>query len=130
MPKNDIENLEDIQLLVDDFYGRVREHDMLKDIFNDVLQDRWPHHIEKMYKFWQTILLGEHTYQGTPFLPHAQLPVEEEHFDEWIITFNKTVDDHFQGTRAEKAKWQGARMAQMFLSKIRYYRNNSSIPLI
>lgn len=126
----DIKDLEDIKLLVNNFYDKVRQDAMLKDIFNNVIQDRWPEHLEKMYRFWQTVLLEEHTYYGSPFVPHAPLPVQKEHFDQWMNLFSGTVDELFRGAKAERAKWQGARMAEMFLTKIQYYRNNSSIPLL
>ena len=74
--KNEIISLTDIKLLVDTFYGKVREDELLKDVFNNKIQDRWPEHLEKMYRFWQTVLLEEHTYYGSPFLPHAKLPVD------------------------------------------------------
>ena len=128
--KKDIQNLTDIQLLVDTFYGKVRENSLLKDIFNNIIQDRWPEHLAKMYNFWQTVLLEEHTYYGSPFVPHAKLPVDLEHFDEWLMLFNSTVDDLFEGEKAEKAKWQGQRMAEMFHSKIEYYKNNSSLEIL
>ena len=128
--KKDITTLKDIQQMVDSFYGKVREDDMLADIFNNIIQDRWPQHLEKMYRFWQTVLLEEHTYYGSPFLPHAKLPVEANHFERWLKLFNETVDNLFEGEKATRAKWQGERMAALFLSKIIYYRNNSSIPLI
>lgn len=128
--KKDITNLEDIQLLVNQFYAKVREDEKLKAIFNDKIEDRWPEHLEKMYRFWQTVLLEEHTYNGSPFMAHAQLPVAKEHFDRWIQLFFETVDTYFSGERAEKAKRQGQRMAEMFQSKIEFYRNNAFIPLI
>ncbi|MCW5909988.1 MAG: group III truncated hemoglobin [Cyclobacteriaceae bacterium] len=125
----DIQALDDIRLLVNSFYDKAREDDLLKDIFNNIIQNRWPEHLEKMYRFWQTVLLEEHTYFGSPFLPHAHLPVEKEHFDRWLKLFYETVDEHFSGEKAERAKWQGERMAEMFLSKIQYYRDSSSTPL-
>lgn len=123
--KTDIKDMSDIRLLVDTFYGRIREDDLLADIFNGVIQDRWPEHLEKMYRFWQTVLLEEYTYQGTPFPPHAQLPVDLEHFQRWVQLFNATVDEFFVGEKAERAKWQGQRMAEIFLSKINYFRNKN-----
>lgn len=121
--RSDIQDMSDVRLLVDTFYGRIREDDLLADIFNGVIQDRWPQHLEKMYSFWQTVLLGQYTYQGAPFPPHASLPVDQVHFDRWVGLFNRTVDELFLGTTAERAKWQGERMAQIFLSKINYFRN-------
>lgn len=130
MTRKDISTMDDIRLLVDSFYGNIRKDDLLAGIFNGVIQDRWPQHLEKMHRFWQTVLLEEHTYYGSPFLPHARLPIGEEHFKRWLKLFNETVDDLFEGEKATKAKWQGERMAQMFLLKISYYKDHPSTPLV
>ena len=99
---NDILNLDDVKLVVDCFYGKVRQDEQLKDVFNNVIQGRWPEHLEKMYRFWQTVLLDEHTYHGSPFLPHAKLPVGIEHFNQWLKLFYETVDENFEGEKAER----------------------------
>jgi len=128
--KKDIENLDDIKVMVNNFYDRIREDEILGPIFNNIIQDRWLIHLEKMYKFWQTVLLEEHTYYGSPFPPHAKLPINKSHFDQWIGLFSETVDNLFEGEKAEKAKWQGSRMAEMFQFKIEYYQGNNLKPLI
>lgn len=126
----DITTIEDIRLLVDTFYGKVRLDPTIGAIFIGAIQDRWPEHLEKMYRFWQTVLLGEHTYNGSPFPPHAQLPVDQKHFDAWLKLWYATVDSLFAGEKADEAKWRGDKMAVLFLSKIDYYRNSSASPLI
>lgn len=126
----DITVIEDIQLLVNTFYGKVRADELLGPVFNSVIQDRWPAHLEKMYRFWQTVLLEEHTYYGRPFPPHAQLPIAQQHFDTWLRHWQETVDSLFAGPKAEEAKWRGDRMALMFLSKLDYYRNSTGTPLL
>lgn len=118
--QRDIENLDDIKVLVDEFYGKVRQDELLKNIFEEVIQDRWPQHLEKMYRFWQTVLLGKHTYKGSPFPPHSHLPVDAEHFNRWVKLWIQTVKRHYTGKRADKAIWQGTRMAEMFQSKIQF----------
>lgn len=128
--KKDITELTDIKLLVDTFYNNVRDDSLLAEIFNSKIQDRWPEHLEKMYRFWQTVLLEEHTYHGSPFVPHAKLPVDEKHFNRWIKLFTETVEEHFEGPTASRAIWQGERMAAMFQSKIAYYKNNNLTPLL
>lgn len=128
--KNDIETLDDIKTFVDAFYGAVRQDALLAPIFNDKIEDRWAVHLEKMYRFWQTVLLDEHTYYGSPFMPHAKLPVSKAHFEKWVLLFCQTIDGLFVGEKAERAKWQGKRMAEMFYIKIEYYKNNSTIPLV
>ena len=117
----DISILKDIKLLVDGFYTKVRADELLGPIFHEVIQDRWPDHLQKMYTFWQTVLLKEHTYYGSPFPPHANLPVQKAHFDRWQELFFETVDEYFSGDKAEEAKWRAGKMADMFLMKIEYF---------
>ncbi|HTN45040.1 MAG TPA: group III truncated hemoglobin [Flavipsychrobacter sp.] len=128
--KKDIQTIEDIRLLVDVFYDAVRQDLLLSPVFNGVIGSRWSQHLEKMYRFWQTVLLEEHTYFGSPFPPHAQLAVDKQHFDTWLKLWHATINYHFEGTKADEAKWRGDKMAVLFLAKITYYRNHSATPLI
>ena len=121
--KNDIASLEDIKLLVNTFYSQVQTDDFLGPIFNEKIGNRWPEHLEKMYRFWQTILLEVHTYSGSPFPPHKQLPVAKEHFDRWMELFTQTTDNLFTGALADEAKFRAKNMAEMFNYKIEYFRN-------
>jgi len=123
--KGDIRNLDDVKNLVDTFYDRVRKDEVLAPIFNGVIQDRWPQHLNIMYTFWQTVLLGEHTYFGSPFVPHANLPIGHEHFQIWLKLFNGTVDELFVGKIADEAKWRADKMALMFETKIKYFQSNN-----
>lgn len=120
----EILTLADIKLLVDTFYQRIKDDELLAPIFNERIQDRWPEHLEKMYKFWQTVLLDQHTYLGAPFAPHAHLPIDATHFNQWMALFTKTVDELFTGLKAEEAKWRAAKMAELFEAKITHIKNN------
>lgn len=128
--KRDIVSLEDIKLLVDTFYGKVRTDEFIGPIFDERIQDRWPHHLAKMYTFWQTVLLEEHTYFGSPFPPHAQLPVERAHFERWLSLFSETINELFSGEKAKEALWRADKMAEMFQFKIAHYRKNSATGLL
>ena len=120
--KKELLNLDDIKVLVDSFYGKVRSDELLAPIFNERIRDNWPVHLEKMYRFWQTVLLGEHTYTGSPFPPHASLPVDKSHFEQWLKLFRQTLDEQFSGEKAKEAKWREDKMAEMFLLRINYFR--------
>lgn len=122
MEQQDIMDLDDVKQLVNAFYGKVREDVLLAPIFNERIGDRWPEHLEKMYRFWQTVLLDQHTYYGSPFPPHASLPVGAAHFGKWLGLFHQTVDELFSGEKALEAKWRGEKMAQMFEMKINHYQ--------
>ena len=120
----DILSLEDIKTLVDTFYTRVREDELLGPIFEEKIGNNWARHLDTMYRFWQTVLLDERTYQGSPGLKHITLPISDTHFERWLSIFYKTVDELFSGEKAAEAKWRAERMAEMFSQKIDYFRNN------
>lgn len=122
--RNDIQSLADIQILVNEFYTLVQKDELIGGIFAGTIKD-WPIHLEKMYRFWQTILLTEHTYTGSPFPPHAQMPIQQKHFDRWLNLWEATIDLHFEGAVANEAKNRGQLMAQIFLSKINYLKEQS-----
>jgi len=128
--KNDISDINGIRSLVDSFYDKVRKDTLLAPIFNNVIGEKWPEHLAKMYRFWQTVLLDQHTYEGSPFVPHSRLPISEEHFERWLHLFRETVDELVEGEKAIRDKWHGERMAEMFLSKLRYYKENPAIPIL
>lgn len=128
--KKDITTIEDIQLLVNTFYEKVRLNALIGPIFNRIIQDNWPAHLKKMYSFWQTVLLDERSYFGAPFPPHANLPIAQKHFDDWLLLWNETIDENFSGLVADEAKWRGDKMAAMFLSKIEFYRGGTAKPLV
>lgn len=118
----DIESLDDIKKMVDLFYARVRKDALIGPIFNEKIQNHWPEHLAKLYSFWQGILLGERTYSGFPFPPHAQLPIHKEHFDRWLTLFTKTVDDLFVGKVADEAKSRAYKIGDIFQEKLAYIR--------
>lgn len=120
--KPDIATPEHIRLLVDAFYGQVRVDPLLGGIFNGAIQDRWPQHLAKMYTFWGTVLLEERSYFGAPLRPHLGLPVEQRHFDRWLLLFRATVRAHFSGPVAELALDNAERMATLFLERITLHR--------
>ena len=120
----EITGLSDIQVLVNAFYTKVREDELLGPVFNPLLEGRWSEHLEKMYRFWETVLLDAHSYRGSPFPPHAGLPVAQIHFDRWLALFVETVDGNFIGEKATEAKWRAQKMAELFHFKIEHYKEH------
>jgi|SRR5690606_9700284 hemoglobin len=114
----DIEGIEDIKVLVDTFYEKVRNDDVLGPIFETRI-DSWPKHLETMYRFWNAALFQVREYKGNPFLKHATLPIDERHFQRWLDLFYETLDERFKGEVCADAKYRSFIMANTFSSRIR-----------
>ena len=72
--------------------------------------------------FWETILLGAQSYRGGAFRPHAalhrQVPLRSGHFERWLVLWRETVDELFEGERAELAKSHAERVARAFHARL------------
>lgn len=128
--RNDILTVEDIGKLVNGFYDKVRADALLAPVFNERIKKAWPAHLQKMVYFWETVLLDEKKYFGSPFPPHAGLAVGHEHFEKWMELFIQTIDDLFEGSKATEAKWRAGKMAELFELKIAHYRERGSKHLL
>ena len=118
---HDITSIDDIKILIDSFYQKVKADDLIGYIFNDVAQVNWEHHLPKMYAFWEFLLLGGESYQGNPMEPHRALhqkvSLKKEFFERWVSLFKATVDENFSGINAEEAKNKAMLIAMTWIPK-------------
>jgi hemoglobin len=116
--KQDISGPEQVKVLVDKFYEKVNNDELLSPIFNENVKVDWQTHLPKMYKFWGTQLIGTADYNGRPFPPHMDLNLDKEHFQRWIQLFLATVEENFSGKVAEIAKQKARNIAAVFQMKL------------
>lgn len=118
----EIETEEDIQLLVDSFYDKVRKDEILGPVFNTIIGDNWSHHMPLLYRFWSTILLGAPGYSGNVIGRHIEIdkrmPLSEAHYERWLQLWNETADGLFTGEKAAEAKKRAGLMMQLIRFKI------------
>ncbi len=104
-----IESREDVSLLVNTFYDKVRKDELLGPIFNGIIHD-WPAHLELLTDFWETNLLYKRKYFGNPMSAHVEVDkkfgntINELHFGTWINLWLQTINELFEGEVAEIAK--------------------------
>jgi len=81
-------------------------------------------HVPRITSFWETILLGARSYGGGAFAPHARLHMKvrlrEGHFAQWLHLWGDTVDELFEGERAELAKAHAQRVGKAFLGRLQH----------
>jgi hemoglobin len=120
--KNDIKNRVDVERLVNTFYDKVKQDDVIGFIFNDIAKVNWDKHLPVMYDFWENIIFLTNKYIGNPMSVHMilseKVPFTKEHFQRWIQLFTGTVDELFEGKKANIAKEKAASIAAIMESKI------------
>ncbi len=122
MTTQDIKGIEDIKFLVDQFYMKVRQDELLAPVFALRITDDWQPHLNTMYRFWNAALFQVREYVGNPFSKHAMLPIDGPHFEQWIKLFYETIEEHFEGPVADEAKARAMIMAHTFYKRIHEQR--------
>jgi len=83
--------------LVDRFYGEIRKHPRLGPLFEDRLAGKWGPHLERMNRFWRSVLLHSGEYSGQPVVKHNGLPdLQEDDFRLWLELFEATTASLFE----------------------------------
>ncbi len=120
--KKDIESRKDIEILVDEFYTKIKKDDLVGFIFSDIARVNWEKHLPIMYDFFENMLFYTGNYTGNPMELHKHInrlfPLTGEHFTRWILLFNTTVDELFAGKIAELAKQRAKSIAAVMQIKI------------
>lgn len=129
--KRELKSSKDIQFLVQTFYGKVLKDDVIGYIFNDVMDIDWDKHFPIMYSFWESVLLGKNTYNGNPMIKHIDLnmlePLKEHHFDRWLLLWEQTLTENFEGAKAEEALVRARGMKQLMLMKIEEFNMHKGV---
>lgn len=93
-----------IDLMVETFYGHIRQHPTLGPVFDGRLAGRWPDHMVKMKAFWSSIAFKTGAYGGKPVMAHQGVDGMAEHlFLQWLQLFSNTLVEI--GASAEAHRW-------------------------
>lgn len=98
--------------LVDQFYGKVRDDDLLGPVFYLALGNDWGPHLDKLTEFWSTVVLGTRDFRGNVYGTHMALEdIEPEHFERWLGLFEQTANELFLADDAEQFIHMARRVA-------------------
>lgn len=113
-----IETREDIQILVNAFYEKIRADELLGQIFNTHISEKdWPAHLTKLGDFWETNLFGVPKYKGNLTQKHIDVDknlnftIDSIHFGKWLQLWFESIDQLYEGHYAEKAKNAARKMS-------------------
>lgn len=120
--KKDILTREDIEILVNTFYGKIKKDELIGYIFTDIRHVNWDKHLPVMYDFFENMLFFTGSYTGNPMEVHKHIsrlfPLTPPHFTRWILLFNTSVDELFEGKTAELVKQRAKNISTIMQIKI------------
>lgn len=100
---------EQLAVLVDSFYAKVREDTVLGPVFNGAIVE-WPEHLKKLTAFWSSVMLTTGRYKGNPMMAHLKhvAVIRPAMFDRWLElwrqTARETFDEHSAACLIAKAE--------------------------
>lgn len=121
--KKDIQNRGDLLLLVSLFYKKLLADSSISYIFTDVAKIDLDHHLPVLVDFWDSVLFQSDTYHKNAMQPHLHLhqqsPLQDHHFDTWLLYFRDSTDELFEGEKAFQIKERATSIATVMRIKIR-----------
>jgi len=109
--------VENIRTMVELFYTRTQQDDLLGPIFAQRVTD-WDAHYEKMTRFWSSATLRAGTYSGRPIEAHRFGGFTKAHFDRWVELFTETAGEVFSDYDQEILCSLAKRMATSIAMRI------------
>jgi hemoglobin len=106
-----------LRTLVERFYSRIRQDEVLGPIFNQAIGDHWPEHLDTLTAFWSSVLLGSGRYKGNPMAVHLQIPpLGRAHLERWLALWQSTTAELLPPQTAQlmqrKAHFMGQRILE------------------
>jgi hemoglobin len=115
LERYDIQDRTDIQELIVAFYKRAFADELIGHIFTDVMHMDLEAHMPIMCDFWETILFQTGAYRRNAFEVHHRInqlnPISSVHFQRWEDLWHDTIDEMFEGEKANLAKLNASRIS-------------------
>ncbi|MDG1711913.1 MAG: group III truncated hemoglobin [Flavobacteriaceae bacterium] len=116
----------DANILMIQFYEKIRSDELLGPIFNTVIKN-WPEHLEHLTDFWETQLFFVGMFKGNPLKKHVEVDSQTNHFGVWLNYWFETFDFLFEGERVQVAKNRARIMGSHLYLKLLEARPKVSI---
>jgi len=119
--KTDIQSRADVERLVNRFYEYIHRDPVMAPVFR-LSPERWEHHLQQTYAFWENWLFQTNNYPGGLMWVHLQHhqahPFRREHFERWLGIWFGTVEELFEGPRAEFVKQKALEIGNWMFGRI------------
>jgi hemoglobin len=122
--RNDIQTRADIRKLISVFYEKLLSDEVFKNIFLVVAKIDVLEHLDLIVDFWESVLFQAGKYKRDLIDIHLDLNqkvpngLKKEHFNNWLAFFIETIDELYQGEKANGAKDRALFLAKYIKMKI------------
>jgi hemoglobin len=120
--KRTIESKQDLEEMLTAFYTKAFKDDLIGRFFTEVVPLDLDHHIPIIASFWETVLFNTANYRGNVMEIHKHIsqlsPIKKEHLDRWVQLFTQTVEEFFEGDKADLLKQRAATIAVIMDRKL------------
>ena len=95
------------------FYARVRGDDMIGPLFNAAVED-WDEHLERLSRFWSSVMLTTGRYKGSPMTAHRQHAeaITPGMFDRWLELWAEVTSERLPAAPAAALQNKAAHIAE------------------
>ena len=104
----DIQSRSDIELLLNRFYEKAFADAQIGYFFTEVVPLDLEIHIPQIADFWESVIFNTRGYRKNVMEVHQHIsdlsPIKKEHLDQWVKLFTATVDENFEGEKADLIK--------------------------
>ena len=116
-----------LKVLVDTFYGKVRQDALIGPVFNDAIGD-WPDHLDKLQAFWSSVMLTSGRYKGRPLPAHIKHAdrISPASFARWLALWRETTDELLDPASAAALQDKAVRIAESLSLGIDFHRDRGA----
>lgn len=113
--------------LVQSFYAKVRRDELIGSLFNSAIDD-WPTHLEKLTRFWSSIMLTSGSYKGNPMAAHTKhaADITPDMFSRWLALWAETTAEVFAPEDAERLQGKARHIARSLMMALEFHAGQSS----
>ena len=119
---------ESLKRLVDTFYARVRQDDLIGPVFNGAIDD-WPEHLERLQAFWSSVMLTSGRYKGRPLPAHIKHgeAINPASFERWLGLWRETTNELLDAESAAAMQEKAERIAESLMLGIQFHRGQGGM---
>jgi hemoglobin len=118
----DISTREDIEGMLTRFYQKAFSDELIGHFFTEVVPLDLDIHIPVIADFWETVIFNSRNYRKNVMEVHQHISqlsaIKKEHLDRWVSLFTATIDESFNGEKAELMKQRARSIATLMEIKL------------